>query len=191
MEARNVPHEKWAAALKPLLAKKYSAVSDSLSATNRRDWDKLTEALLNADECYTSQAPSKFFNEQKRVGESFPRYGSRLSKYSKQITKAMEQTEQLIQINNRYTTEKFIDTLPYSTQTYVRERMPDSITKACFYVEQHFSHHRWSVSNYIGGGQWYQEHQENPQRNYQQQHRQNDYNPNYRSHPHGQQCQSG
>lgn len=80
MEERGIPEQCWSTKLQAVLSKKYQATVQSLTRDKRNQWDTLVEALTEADQEFSVQAPYKFFTTLKEKGESFQKFAKRLSK---------------------------------------------------------------------------------------------------------------
>jgi len=156
MIARGTPKLKWPAAIRPLLSKKFDATLASMPAADKDSWDTLKDALIHTESEENLQAPLNFFSSNKRQGETFLQYCTRLQRYFAKMTATKPKTPASQELALHVVIERFIETLPFQAQAYLHERGPATINQACAQAEEYFSHHRLSVANYLGHGQFYQ-----------------------------------
>jgi len=167
MEARGVEREQWASHLIPLLNRKCRITIATLGRDQKRDYDAVIAAVATTNsDVYLHPGPT-FFTLQKKAGEMFHTYASKLHRLCQHFTDA----DTIEGCQEKVTIERFLQTLPYACQSNVRDRQPKTLHQVCQFAEEYFGNHRMSIEDYIGDGQWKGQQQQSDNKSYNQQRR--------------------
>ena len=122
-----VPEERWAVRLAPLLTGKAQSAYAAMRAEDALDYRVLKEAILKRYEISEDSYRQKFRRAEKKAEESVSEMAVRLNDVFRRWTRSCATVEQLADLMVR---EQLLNTLPVNVKIWVEERRPKTTEEA-------------------------------------------------------------
>ena len=130
-----VPEERWAVRLAPLLTGKAQSAYAAMRAEDALDYRVLKEAILKRYEISEDSYRQKFRRAEKKAEESVSEMAVRLNDFFRRWTRSCATVEQLADLMVK---EQLLNTLPVNVKIWVEERRPKTAEEAAQLADDYF-----------------------------------------------------